>query len=141
MPTRRRPEPSLFTAAQRRELRAALERERRRLLALYENDVEHERELVDGDPRDSLDEAEATVEREDLFALTEAERERILLIEEALARLDDGSYGRCLFSGAPIELERLRAVPWARYRAEVQERIEQGLLDERRPQTWPTSRD
>jgi DnaK suppressor protein len=34
-------------------------------------------------------------------------------IEQALERLDDGSYGRCLSCAAVIPAERLSALPWA----------------------------
>ena len=36
-------------------------------------------------------------------------------IEEALKRMDDGSYGTCLATGSPIGIERLRARPWVKY--------------------------
>jgi DnaK suppressor protein len=50
------------------------------------------------------------------------------LVEEALRRMDDGTYGICLMTGEPIPLDRLRQVPWARYVESVQERIERGEL-------------
>ena len=34
-------------------------------------------------------------------------------IRDALLRLDDGSYGKCIVDGKPIEEKRLDAVPWA----------------------------
>lgn len=34
-------------------------------------------------------------------------------VERALAKLDEGSYGRCEGCGAPIGVERLEAIPWA----------------------------
>jgi DnaK suppressor protein len=34
-------------------------------------------------------------------------------IDAALARLDDGTYGRCAACGGPIGVERLEAVPYA----------------------------
>ena len=35
------------------------------------------------------------------------------LVQAALARLDDGTYGMCTVCGKPIAPERLEAVPWA----------------------------
>jgi RNA polymerase-binding transcription factor len=48
---------------------------------------------------------------------TEAELDASVLeqIRDALRRIDDGTYGRCLVDGAPIEPQRLDAVPWAAY--------------------------
>jgi len=34
-------------------------------------------------------------------------------VERALAKLDEGSYGRCDVCGDPIDQERLEALPWA----------------------------
>ena len=34
-------------------------------------------------------------------------------VEEALMRLRDGTYGRCLSCGRPIPEGRLEALPWA----------------------------
>lgn len=34
-------------------------------------------------------------------------------VERALAKLDEGSYGRCDGCGAAIAVERLEAIPWA----------------------------
>ena len=34
-------------------------------------------------------------------------------VEQAIERLDDGSYGRCIDCGEPIPGPRLEALPWA----------------------------
>jgi RNA polymerase-binding transcription factor len=48
---------------------------------------------------------------------TEAELDATILqqIRDALHRIEDGTYGRCLVDGGPIEPARLDAVPWAPY--------------------------
>ena len=46
-------------------------------------------------------------------AITESMRDRLAAIDRALQRLDDGSYGRSVRSGAPIPDERLEADPAA----------------------------
>jgi RNA polymerase-binding protein DksA len=40
--------------------------------------------------------------------------ERLRLIEEAIERVEDGSFGKCLSCGADIHAERLKALPYAR---------------------------
>lgn len=40
--------------------------------------------------------------------------ERLRLIEEALERVEDGSYGKCLSCGGDIHADRLKAIPYAR---------------------------
>lgn len=45
-------------------------------------------------------------------------------IEEALQRIEDGTYGICEITGEEINLERLRAIPTARLSIEAQEKLE-----------------
>jgi DnaK suppressor protein len=112
------------------ELSALLEESRRALLAEYDSDVEHEREAPLDEVGDVVDRAEIALEREAMFASGESEREALLQIEDALARMWEGTYGICQEGGEPISLERLRAVPWARCCAAHQEALErrQGRL-------------
>jgi DnaK suppressor protein len=48
--------------------------------------------------------------------------ETLRQVEEALARIENGTYGKCLDCGREIETARLEAVPWARYCLEDQQR-------------------
>lgn len=49
------------------------------------------------------------------------ERKHLHTIDEALARIDDGSYGWCEFTGEPIGIARLLARPTATLSVEAQE--------------------
>jgi DnaK suppressor protein len=84
------------------------------------------RELREEDTRlpDMTDWASAEVQR--AFQLRTRDRERKLLnkIEEALRRIDDGSYGYCEETHEPIGLRRLEARPIATLSIEAQERHE-----------------
>ena len=79
---------------------------------------EHE---LEPDPTD-----QATIEEEYALELRARDRERKLLkkIDEALRRIDDGSYGYCEETGEPISLKRLEARPIATLSIEAQERHE-----------------
>ncbi|MGF1561364.1 MAG: RNA polymerase-binding protein DksA [Geminicoccaceae bacterium] len=68
----------------------------------------------------------ATAETERSYTLRARDRERKLLskISEALARIEDGSYGYCEETGEPIGLRRLDARPIATLSIEAQERHE-----------------
>jgi DnaK suppressor protein len=127
MAAEERMHPELDGEAQQ-ELWRRLMDERHRLRELYRHDVEAGQESAEQGTDDSIDRAAASYDRELAFALSDAERERVRLIDEALERLEAGTYGFCLRSGEAIPLERLREVPWARYRADVQEDVEQGLV-------------
>jgi len=68
--------------------------------------------LVDNHPGDIGSEM---FERGKDLALTELWEHQVEKIEAALARMDNGTYGRCLECGEPIPLERLEALPSAEY--------------------------
>jgi len=79
---------------------------------------EHE---LEPDPTD-----QATIEEEYALELRTRDRERKLLkkIEQALRRIDDGSYGYCEETGEPIGIPRLLARPTATLTIEAQARRE-----------------
>ena len=57
---------------------------------------------------------------------TEAELNATVLhqVRDALHRIDDGTYGRCIVDGGPIEEKRLDAVPWTPYCIKHQKLLE-----------------
>ncbi len=77
----------------------------------------------------SMDMADSATDEFDhgmaLSALS-AKQEALFEIEEALRRISDGTYGVCEETGKPISSARLRAIPWARFSKEVEERLEAG---------------
>ncbi|MFN7141747.1 MAG: TraR/DksA family transcriptional regulator, partial [Limisphaerales bacterium] len=44
--------------------------------------------------------------------------------EEALHRIQKGTYGICELTGKPIESARLKAVPWTRFSLQAQHELE-----------------
>ncbi|HEY7674524.1 MAG TPA: RNA polymerase-binding protein DksA [Burkholderiales bacterium] len=93
------------------------------LLEKADSTSEHLREHeLEADPTD-----QATIEEEYALELRARERERKLLkkIDEALRRIDEGSYGYCEETGEPIGIPRLLARPTATLTIEAQARREQ----------------
>src|SRR4051794_34432026 len=84
---------------------------------------------ADDGVKDSLDMSLQDANQELALRLGERESEMVAEIDEALRRIDDGSYGDCQRCGKPIDERRLEAVPTARFDADCQSRIEsrQGL--------------
>jgi len=116
------PEKDYMNAAQLAFFKARLQAMRDEILEKAAETVEHMREIeAVADPADR-----ATVEEEHTLELRTRDRERKLLrkIEEAIARIDDGSYGWCAESGEPIGVPRLLARPTATLSIEAQERRE-----------------
>jgi len=67
-----------------------------------------------------------TAEYEKAYILASTESKLLILIEEALSRIDKGTYGECLECGGKIPLERLRAIPYAPYCVDCKEAMENG---------------
>ena len=85
------------------------------LQALQEENVNHP-DLAD----------RASLETDRALELRTRDRERKLIqkINEALERIEDGSYGYCEETGEPIAIKRLEARPIATLSIEAQERHE-----------------
>ena len=59
--------------------------------------------------------------------LMDGERKLLTEIDDALTRIEEGTYGICQGSGKQIPRARLEAQPWARYGVEYAEQMEKGL--------------
>ena len=82
------------------------------------------RDQVVDSPRDAADDSVADEGESEDF--TEAELDATVLqqVRDALKRIEDGSFGRCMVDGEPIEPKRLEAVPWAAYCLKHQKLLE-----------------
>jgi DnaK suppressor protein len=80
---------------------------------------------TDRDPSLS-DQGTDTFDRE--FALNQLSSEQDVLfeIDEAIRRLEKGTYGICEMSGDPINIERLQALPYVRFTIAAQSEVEKG---------------
>jgi DnaK suppressor protein len=85
--------------------------------------LEHDaRDSGEAEVRDSIDDATSSQ------GTSEALQEDVLLsqtltqVRDALMRIEDGTYGKCIACGRQIEAARLEAVPWAAYCLEDQEK-------------------
>src|SRR5918911_950565 len=82
-------------------------------------------EANDDGVKDSVDMSLQDVNREIAFRLGERESQMVADIDQALLRIDEGTYGLCARCGQPIPEARLEALPTARYDAACQAAIEQ----------------
>jgi DnaK suppressor protein len=95
------------------ELRAELEHDRdqlRKQIARLEKEFEEESSTRPSSD-DEVDTGSATSERERTMSLSRHARGQLTLIDEALRRLDAGTYGTCIVCGQPIDPDRLEARP------------------------------
>ncbi len=88
-----------------------------------------EEETSEESTQDIADKAVSSYTREFLYSLSDNDRNTLLQIDQALARIDDATYGTCMSCGSSLSEKRLNAVPWAPHCVECQELAEKGLLE------------
>ena len=76
------------------------------------------------DNGDSVDQASQSIEKELLFELSDNERNTLDMIEAAIRKVDNGTYGLCEATQRPIGRQRLEAIPYCRYSIEYQNQLE-----------------
>ena len=87
-------------------------------------------ELSDDGVKDTVDMSLMDVNKELALRLGERESQMIADIDQALLRIQEGSYGVCARCGKLIDERRLEAVPTARYDAACQALIESANGDD-----------
>ena len=95
------------------------------LSARIAHEREQAREQVVDSARDRADDSVTDEAESEDF--TEAELDATVLqqVRDALQRIDDGTFGRCVVDGEPIEPKRLEAVPWTPYCLKHQKLLEE----------------
>lgn len=109
------------------EVKEALLAERELLIEkLKGNDLS----VDDAETPDPVDLAVRNYSKNVMLAVSENESKQLVLIDEALVRIEDEEYGICQNCQKEVNPKRLAAIPWARYCLDCQELMEKGLLDE-----------
>lgn len=107
--------------------------ERQQVLRKTVTRTEEDGRTADQDSaQDIADRAANSYTKEFLFSQSNNERQLLQMVETALSRIREGSFGACISCGNEINAKRLEAVPWTRYCIECQEKKEKGQLEEAR---------
>lgn len=75
-------------------------------------------------PQHMAEQGSDTFEQSISLDLAQVDRNLIREIDEALKRIEAGTYGLCLRSGQRISADRLAEIPWAKYSIEAQRELE-----------------
>lgn len=96
------------------ELKRMLQDRRREILSEVQGKIRDARsENKMSEVLDAGESSEADIQEDIEFALIQMKAETLSKINEALTRLEDGSYGYCFECGEEIAEQRLRALPFA----------------------------
>ena len=99
------------------DLRLMLEDRRREILSEVQGKIRDQREESTwgrvNEVLDAGESSEVDIQEDIEFALIQMKAETLTKINEALVRLDEGTYGYCSDCGGEISEKRLRALPFA----------------------------
>jgi DnaK suppressor protein len=101
---------------------------KRGLTEAYNKNKTYGRLTEDEGTQDLADKASSAYTKEFLYSLSNTDREILQRVDEALQRIDKGTYGTCAECGEELNKKRLEAVPWASHCLACQEKIEKGLI-------------
>ena len=103
------------------------QQELRRMVSRTEQDG---RTVDEESTQDIADRAASSYNKEFLFHQSNNDRQLLQMVDNALGRMREGSFGECISCGKEINMKRLEAVPWTRHCIECQEKLEKGMLEE-----------
>lgn len=90
--------------------------------------VEQEAQSLGSDAvQDSADRSVVNFSKESLFERSSQRRTVLRLIEAALKRIADGSFGVCIGCGEDIQDRRLEALPWTQFCLRCQGELEEEI--------------
>jgi DnaK suppressor protein len=90
--------------------------------------LEQEAQSLDiEEPQDSADRCVISLSKESLFERSSQRRTVLRLIDAALRRIADGSFGRCIGCNEQIQDQRLQALPWTQFCLQCQGELEQKI--------------
>lgn len=95
------------------------ERELRSDIARLEGEA---RIAGEAEVRDSTDDATSSQGASESLQEDTLASQTLVQVQDALHRIEDGTYGKCTACGRQIEAARLEAVPWALYCLQDQEK-------------------
>ncbi|HET9280921.1 MAG TPA: TraR/DksA C4-type zinc finger protein [Candidatus Angelobacter sp.] len=105
--------------------------ERQQSLRKMVSRTEEDGRIADQDSaQDIADRAASSYTKEFLFSQSNNDRQLLQMVESALQRIREASFGECINCGNEINPKRLEAVPWTRFCIACQEKKEKGELEE-----------
>jgi len=103
-------------------------KEREQIVGEVKQIYESSKEVGQNGIQDIGDEAANIYNKQILLSLNENERMRLQEVDEALDRIENGTYGVCEECGGPIGLKRLEVRPVAKYCVPCKTKLERGRL-------------
>jgi len=117
--------PRKMNKKEKDEFRKLLAGKKESIIRKLTDTITESKEMESNVAQDLVDKAETSYTKEFLLSLTDGERETLLLIDEALKRLEHSEFGVCQTCGKEIGGKRIVAIPWTPYCIDCQEKAEE----------------
>ena len=104
-----------LTAKFKREIKSTLTTMKEEILKDIAKVMKSESNHLKYEVGDFYDSASNDRERDLSLSLNQRDRQKLAMIEDALNRIESGTYGKCPYGNEVIDEERLRAMPFTRY--------------------------
>ncbi len=110
---------------EREEFRKKLLDKKETILRKLNELTNESKEMETNVAQDVVDKAETSYTKEFLLSLSDGDREQLLLIDDAIRRLDREEFGVCQLCHQEIGRKRIEAIPWTPYCINCQEKAEE----------------
>lgn len=127
------PKPAFYSPEWKEYFRHLINERRKEIMReigyLRESSMEQTSDTYSGDSSTysyhMADQGTDAQEREKAFLFASREGKMLTLLEQAIERIDNGTYGYCMDTEQPIEFRRLEAIPHAKLCIEAKRRLEE----------------
>jgi DnaK suppressor protein len=114
-----------LTRKEKHEFRKSLLLQKEKIVKKLSQFYSESKEVESDIAQDVVDKAESSYTKEFLLSLSDAERNHLGLIDDALRRLKGKDFGICQMCGKAIGKKRLAALPWTPYCIDCQQKREE----------------
>ncbi|MCH7804449.1 MAG: TraR/DksA family transcriptional regulator [Acidobacteria bacterium] len=112
-------------AKEKKYFRQKLLEKRAELISVVQKTEDYGRQVnTEAEGMDLADKASSSYTKEFMFSKSDGDRQLLQEVVDALRRLDDGDFGKCMNCEEEVERKRLEAVPWSPFCLSCQAKVE-----------------
>ena len=101
-------------AKDKKHFRQKLLEKRAELISVVQKTEDYGRQVnSEAEGMDLADKASSSYTKEFMFSKSDGDRQLLQEVVDALDRLDEGDFGKCMNCAEEVERKRLEAVPWS----------------------------
>ncbi len=112
-------------AKEKKRFRNKLLEKRADLVSVVQKTEDYGRQVdSEAEGMDLADKASSSYTKEFMFSKSDGDRQLLQKVVDALLRLDEGDFGKCMNCEEEVERKRLEAVPWSPFCLSCQAKAE-----------------